>query len=92
MIASFAHKGLQRLYESDDRRSLPPDLVERIRIVLAALDAADSVEDLDRPSFRLHALKGTLKGPWSVVVRAKGRIVFRFNDEKVSEVDFLDYR
>jgi len=31
MIESFRHKGLRRFYEEDDRRQLPPDMVERIR-------------------------------------------------------------
>jgi toxin HigB-1 len=58
MIGSIRHKGLKRLYENDDRRQLPAEMVERIREILTALDAADSLEGLNRPSFRLHALKG----------------------------------
>jgi proteic killer suppression protein len=50
MIESFRHKGLKRLYEDDERRLLPPDMVERIGIVLAALDAAWTIEALNRPS------------------------------------------
>jgi toxin HigB-1 len=91
MIESFAHKGLRRLYETDDRRGLPADLVERLRVILAALDEAGRVEDLERPSFRLHALKGDRKGFWAVTVRANWRIVFRFKDGDAAEVDFLDY-
>jgi proteic killer suppression protein len=62
VIRSFAHKGLKRLYQADDRSKLAADLVDRIAIILAALDEATVVEDLDRPSFRLHLLKGGLKG------------------------------
>ena len=91
MIRSFAHKGLKRLYEADDRSKLAADLVDRIATVLAALDEAVTVEDLNRPSFRLHQLKGDLKGLWSVTVRANWRIVFRFEDGDAYDVDFLDY-
>ncbi|MCZ8314393.1 type II toxin-antitoxin system RelE/ParE family toxin [Phreatobacter sp.] len=91
MIDSFAHKGLKRFYESQDERKLPPDMVERIAILLAALDEAKVIEDLDRPSFRLHKLKGDLAGYWSITVRANWRIVFRFEDGNASNVDFLDY-
>jgi toxin HigB-1 len=56
MIESFRHRGLRRFYEDDDRRYLPPDMVERIREVISALDAAESMEGLSRPSLRLHAL------------------------------------
>ncbi len=52
MIESFRHKGLKRLFESDDRRLLAPDMVERIRIILAALDAANAVRANWRIVFR----------------------------------------
>jgi toxin HigB-1 len=44
-------------------------MLERIRDILTALDAAETVEGLSRPSFRLHALKGQLKGFWAVTAR-----------------------
>jgi proteic killer suppression protein len=91
MIGSIRHKGLKRLYENDDRRYLPAEMVERIREILTALDAADSLEGLNRPSFRLHALKGRLKGVWAVTVRANWRIIFRFASGKALDVDFVDY-
>ncbi len=80
MIEGFRHKGLRRFYENDDRKLLPPELVQRIRDILTALDAAETLEGLDRPTFRLHALKGERKGYWAVTVRANWRIVFRFTD------------
>lgn len=91
MIESFRHKGLKRFYEQDDGRKLPADMLERIRSILALLDSARAAEDLDRPSLRLHALKGDLKGFWAVTVRANWRIVFRFEDGNAQDVDFLDY-
>ena len=91
MIVTFRHKGLKRLYEDDDRRLLPPEMMERIREILTALDAARSLEGLNRPSFRLHPLKGRLKGFRAVVVRANWRIIFRFADGKVFDVDLVDY-
>jgi len=91
MIERFRHKGLRRFYENDDRKLLPPELVERIRDILTALEAAETLEGLSRPSFRLHALKGQLKGFWAVTVRANWRIIFRFADGKASDVDFIDY-
>ena len=90
-IESFRHKGLQRLYHEDDRRKLPADMVDRIRRILAALDAATTVESLNQPTFRLHMLKGELKGFWAITVRANWRVVFRFEDGSVLDVDFVDY-
>ena len=37
MIESFRQKGLKRFYQHDDRSRLPPDTVERITVILAAL-------------------------------------------------------
>jgi addiction module HigA family antidote len=70
MIESFAHKGLRRLFEKDDSRALNPEHVEKITLILAALDAAATVEAMNLPSFRLHRLTGNLRGFWAVTVRA----------------------
>jgi proteic killer suppression protein len=59
MIGSIRHKGLRLLFEDDDRSKLRPDLVRKISVILAALDEAAAVDDMDRPSFRLHPLKAT---------------------------------
>jgi len=91
MIGSFRHKGLERLYRDDDRKLLPPQLVARIREILTALEAAETIEGLNRPTFRLHPLKGDRKGFWAVTVRANWRIVFRFVNGKALDVDFVDY-
>ena len=65
--------------------------MERIREILTALEAAETIEGLSRPGFRRHALKGRLKGFWAVTVRANWRIIFRFAGGKASDVDFVDY-
>jgi toxin HigB-1 len=91
MIVSFNHKGLKRFYENNDRKLLPPAQVERISVLLAYLDAARTIEDLDIPSLRLHPLKGELKGFWAITVRANWRIVFRFADGNASAVELIDY-
>ena len=89
MIASLRHRGLRRLYEDDDPSRLPPDQVGKIAVILARLDAADRIQDMDVPGFRLHFLKGRLKGFWAATVKANWRIVFRFEVGK--DVDLVDY-
>jgi toxin HigB-1 len=91
VIESFKHKGLKRLFEEDDRSRLAADMVDKIRLVLSALEEAGSIDDLNQPSFRLHRLKGDFKGYWAVTVRANWRIVFRFEGDKASNVDLVDY-
>jgi proteic killer suppression protein len=90
MIRSFRDKNLRRLFETGERRKLPPPDVERIENILFLLSRAQAPEDMDLPGLRLHALKGQRKGYWAVTVRANWRIVFRFEDGEVHDVDFLD--
>lgn len=91
MIINFRHRGLKRFYENDDASKLPADMIERIRGILAILDQAANLGAVDRPSLRLHQLKGDLKGFHAVTVRANWRIVFRFDGENICDVDFVDY-
>ena len=58
---------------------------------LARLDAASTVADMDLPGFRLHPLKGEFRGLWAVTVRANWRVIFRFAERDVLDVDYLDY-
>jgi proteic killer suppression protein len=46
---------------------------------------------MDVPGFKLHALKGELKGSWAVTVRANWRVIFRFEDAEMLDVDYVDY-
>jgi len=91
MIRSIRHKGLKRLYEDDDPRGVIGQHAEKLRDVLTRLDAAGTVADMDLPGFRLHALKGELKGFWAVTVRANWRVIFRFADGEALDVDYVDY-
>ena len=91
MIESFRHRGLKRLYERGDRSKLNAALVERIEDALALLDVAGRQQDLDLPGLRLHALKGDLKGFWSVTLSGNWRLIFRFADGDAHDVDLLVY-
>ena len=64
---------------------------EKLRDILARLDAAGDISDLDLPGFRLHPLKGEFKGFWAVTVRANWRVIFRMANRDVLDVDYVDY-
>jgi proteic killer suppression protein len=91
VIQSFRHKGLKRLYEDDDPRGVNAEHLNKVRNILARLDASSSVEDMRIPGFELHPLKGQLRGFMAVTVRANWRVVFRFVDGHAFDVDYLDY-
>jgi len=59
--------------------------------VLAHLDSATELSDVDLPGYRLHPLKGDLKGRWSVTISGNWRITFRFVEGAALDVDLMDY-
>lgn len=63
----------------------------RVTDVLAMLNRAQAVGDLDLPGYRLHALKGDRKGYWSMTISGNWRIVFRFENGEALEIDLVDY-
>ncbi|MCH7692803.1 MAG: type II toxin-antitoxin system RelE/ParE family toxin [Proteobacteria bacterium] len=91
MIVGFRHKGLKLLFEKGDRRRVLPDYADKIERVLARLEEASEVGNMDLPGFRLHPLKGDLAGNWSVTVSGNWRIVFRFEGGHACDVDLIDY-
>jgi proteic killer suppression protein len=91
VIRSFKHRGLKQLYEGGDRRGIRPDLVEHVEDILARLDRAETPQAMNLPGYRLHPLKGDLRGFWSVTVRANWRIVFRFEGVDAFDVELTDY-
>jgi proteic killer suppression protein len=91
-IASFRNRALRRLVEADDTRGISGRYAERIKDILIALDQAIRIEDMSRyPGWRLHPLKGDMRGFWSVAVSGNWRIVFRFEKGMAYDVDLVDY-
>jgi toxin HigB-1 len=91
VIRSIRHKGLKRLHEDDDPRGVIGEHAAKLRDILARLDAASTVADMDLPGFRLHPLKGDFKGFWAVTVRANWRVIFRLMAGDALDVDYADY-
>ena len=91
VIQNFKHRGLKRLFERNDKSQVRPDHLETIEDILAFLDIAEKPQDLDKPGYNLHPLKGNLKGFWSVRVSGNWRIVFRFTQGDAFDVDLIDY-
>ncbi len=82
---------LEKFYAPGSAKGIQVKHAKKIRMQLAALDTALLIEDLDIPGYRLHQLKGSLKGLWSITVNANWRITFEFTDSNVYIVNYEDY-
>lgn len=92
MIGSIKHKALRRFFVEGDSRGLAPDQLTRLRLLLSALNAADSLDELGSvPGWRLHRLKGDLRDYWSLSVSGNWRLIFRFINGVADAVDLVDY-
>ena len=91
MIRSFKHKGLRDLFEKGSAKGVQPAHAKRLRLQLAALHTAVDVDDMDIPGYRLHQLKGTGKGRWSITVNGNWRVTFEFRDGDAYVLDYEDY-
>ena len=91
MIQSFGHRGLERFFTAGDTRRVPQRLVGRLRRILARLQSAEEIRDMDAPGLVLHPLRGDLARFWSVRVSGNWRVVFRFGEGSAFDVDLVDY-
>ena len=72
-------------------RGIQPHHAKRLRMLLAALDTAHTIEDMDIAGFRLHTLRGSERGHWSVWVNGNWRLTFAFTDGHAYVPDYEDY-
>ena len=91
MVVGFRHKGLRLLYETGSARGLKAADAPKLLSILAALDVATTPDELSLPSYRLHPLKGDMKGHWSIWVNGNWRVTFRFTGTDVELIDYRDY-
>ena len=91
MIKLFRHKGLRQFFEAGNASGVQANHVKRLRMQLAALDTARTIEDMEIPGFRLHPLKGQMRGRWSVTVNGNWRLTFEFQDGNAYVLDYEDY-
>ena len=91
VIKSFRHKGLKKLYDTGSQQGVKPEHANRLRLILARLDASQSPQDMNLPGLNLHALKGKYKGYWTVSVSGNWRVIFQFEDNSAVGIDYLDY-
>lgn len=91
MIKSFRHKGLRKLFETGSAAGVQPNHATRLRMQLAALDSAQTIDDMEIPGFRLHPLKGELAGRWSITVNGNWRMTFEFREGNAYVLNYEDH-
>jgi len=91
VIKSFRHKGLQRFFERGIKSGIQSKHAQRLRLQLAALDTALTIEDMDIPGYQLHRLKGKTKNRWSIWVNGNWRLTFEFREGDVHILNYEDY-
>ena len=91
-IVGFHHKGLERFWARNDTRGIPAKNAEKLRAMLAAIEEAVSLRDMERyPGWRLHRLSGNRADVFSMVVTRNLRLTFRVRKDAVEDVDLEDY-
>lgn len=91
MILNFRNKAVKSLYHRGDASKLPAEHIEKITLILSRLDAVKKPQEMNYPASDFHSLKGDLQGFYSVKVQANWKIIFQFDGEDVTNVDYLDY-
>jgi proteic killer suppression protein len=94
MIETFRRRRLREFFETGNAQAVPPDLQQRVRVRLDALDAASSLADLARPGFHCHPLRGQPPGAprrYAIHVNGPWRITFEWRGGRVLQVDLEQY-
>ncbi|MGO2351007.1 type II toxin-antitoxin system RelE/ParE family toxin [Pseudoalteromonas nigrifaciens] len=91
MIKSFKHKGLKKYFQTGSFSGIQAKHQRKLRMQLAAIDTAQEINDINLPGFKLHLLKGSRDGVWSITVNGNWRITFEFIDGNAYILNYEDY-
>jgi toxin HigB-1 len=95
LIQSFGDKRTEDLFQgisNRETRKFPADLIKVAVRKLDMLNAAYQLDDLrSPPGNRLEALKGDLKGFYSIRINDQWRIIFQWQNGNVLAVKIVDY-
>ena len=83
-IKGFRHKGLEQFFAAGTKRGIQAKHADRLRLILAALNAATTPQDMNLPGLSLHELQGARKGIWAVKVSGNWRVTFAFAGKDAS--------
>jgi toxin HigB-1 len=90
MIERFKNKALAELFQTGKTAGIDARMHKRILVRLDVLDSAMAPEDMDRPGYDFHPLKGLPKR-YSVHVNGPWCLTFEFQGNNARRVDFEQY-
>ena len=92
-IESIRHKALRRFAETGASKGLPAGSVDRLRNMLAYLNAIALEEELFAPpNFGAHKLTGNRKGEWALTATRNWRLTFRISKAgAIEDMGLEDY-
>ncbi len=92
MLTSFGDKDTKKIWEGERVKSLSTKIQEIARRKLRMLNNSQDLNDLlIPPSNRLEKLKGNLKDFYAIRINNQWRIIFKWNNGNVDEVEIIDY-
>ncbi len=94
MIRKFRHKGLKRFFSDprySDKRGINQNTIDRLIVILDALDVIEIPEEMDISGLYFHRLKGERKNVYSVRVTGNWRITWKMDGKDVTDVNLEDY-
>ena len=91
MIQSNRRKVLRCFHATGSTAGIRHRTPIKLRMQLAALETAVTIEDMNLLGFRLHPLVGAERGRWSIWVNGNWRLTFEFCDGNVYVLDYEDY-
>ena len=81
MTRGFKHKGLGRFFETGTQSGIKAQHAERLRLIVAALNAATDPRDLALPGLNFYPLKGDLKADGLSQSAGTGKLRFGLSEK-----------
>jgi proteic killer suppression protein len=91
VIKSFPHKGVRSFFRKGTKAGIRSAHAAKLARQLQRLDVARRPQDMNLPGWKIHPLKGNLKGRWSVWVGGNWRLTFSFEGKDAVLIDYQDY-
>lgn len=92
MIVNFKCKETEKIFNREWSAKFPPEIQERARNKLQALNYVNTLHQLQLPkSNHLKALKGEKRGQYSIRINNQWRICFEWHSNNVYNVEITDY-